>query len=69
MSGFSVTRRQALALSTGGLATLATPAWARHALLDDGLAAKADAVVAAFMEKFETPGIGDQTDPMKKPYN
>ncbi|MBA17179.1 MAG: serine hydrolase [Sphingomonas sp.] len=58
MSGFSVTRRQALALSSGGLATLATPAWARHALLDDGLAAKADAVVAAFMEKFETPGIG-----------
>ena len=54
MSGFETTRRQALALSVGSLAGLALPAWARPADLGE---ADIDAIVRAFMQANDTPGI------------
>lgn len=56
MSGFQVSRRQALMLSAGSVAALAVPgwAWAAPADLDE---AAIDAIVKPFMTAFETPGL------------
>lgn len=60
-----VSRREMLAVSMGGLAlasfpAMARPAWARTATedQDDALESAVDAIVAGFMARFETPGIG-----------
>lgn len=54
MSGFTIDRRTALALSLGGAATVAFPRLALAAALDE---AAIDAIVAPFLAAFETPGV------------
>jgi CubicO group peptidase (beta-lactamase class C family) len=54
MSGLTIDRRTALALSLGGASALAFPRLAFAAELDE---AAIDAIVAPFMATFETPGI------------
>ena len=54
MSGFTIDRRTALALSLGGATVAAFPRLALAATLDE---AAVDAIVQPFMAAFETPGI------------
>ncbi len=54
MSGFTIDRRTALALSLGGAATFAFPRLALAAALDE---AAIDAIVAPFLAASETPGV------------
>jgi CubicO group peptidase (beta-lactamase class C family) len=54
MSGLTINRRTALALSLGGAATAAFPRLAFAAELDE---AAIDAVVKPFLAAFETPGV------------
>ncbi|MFS2108489.1 serine hydrolase [Sphingomonas sp. Sphisp140] len=54
MSGFTIDRRTALALSLGGASALAFPRLAFAAALDE---AAVDAIVQPFLTAFETPGV------------
>ncbi|MEP9359266.1 serine hydrolase [Sphingomonas sp. KR3-1] len=54
MSGFTIDRRTALALSLGGASALAFPRLAFAAELDE---AAIDAIVTPFLTAFETPGL------------
>lgn len=57
MSGFTLSRRQALALTLGGVAATALPGWARAQAQAIEADPTIDGIVTRFMAAFETPGI------------